>query len=360
MINSIHLSRNINRLYHYKVFQSVSLSIPIYLILIVLEWGTGGSPNFVFGQTQNYTFLMALDPQNSGEDSNQGDNSINIDPLPQPEGIDVDSDGNVLVNDIGHNQINLFDNTGKLIDTWGSSTDSPGQFNHPHGNENDDDKIRGNNTSNQQASVYIVDQNNNRIQKFTTNGTFVSMWGEEGEGDGQFLHPHGIDLDFEGNIYVSDRDQPSIQKFSSDGTFIKKWGSQGTFEGQFIQPWDVAVSSDNRIFVPDHGNDRVQIFSPDGEFITSWGSSGTGPNQFDGPAVVAFDFDGNVYVTDSGNQRVQKFSSDGTFITEWGEEGEGKGQFSMPEGLAIDSVSGKVYVSDTSNNNVQVFVPLPK
>jgi DNA-binding beta-propeller fold protein YncE len=122
----------------------------------------------------------------------------------------------------------------------------------------------------------------------------------------------------------------------------------------------VAVSSDDRIFVPDHGNDRVQIFSPNGEFITLWGSSGTGPGQFDGPAVVAFDTDGNVYVTDSGNQRVQKFSSDGTFITEWGEEGEGEGQFSMPEGLAIDSVSAKVYVSDTSNNNVQVFVPSPK
>lgn len=64
-----------------------------------------------------------------------------------------------------------------------------------------------------------------------------------------------------------------------------------------------------------------------------------------------------MYVTDSGNQRVQKFSSDGTFITEWGEEGEGGGQFSKLEGLAVDSLSGKVYVSDTDNNNVQVFVP---
>ena len=49
--------------------------------------------------------------------------------------------------------------------------------------------------------------------------------------------------------------------------------------------------------------------------------------------------------------------SDGTFITEWGEEGQSNGQFSMPEGLAVDTSSGKVYVSDTSNNNVQVFAP---
>jgi DNA-binding beta-propeller fold protein YncE len=72
------------------------------------------------------------------------------------------------------------------------------------------------------------------------------MWGEQGEGDQQFLHIHGIDLDSDGNLYVSDRDQPSIQKFTNNGTFIKKWGSQGTSEGQFIQPWDVRVSPDDR------------------------------------------------------------------------------------------------------------------
>lgn len=337
------------------MFQLISVSISICLILLGIS--CDGTSTIALGQVQNYTFLMSFDPQNSAENSDQEESSSNGDPLPQPEGIDVDSAGNVLVNDIGFNRMNLFDNTGKLISTWGSSGDSPGQFNHPHGNEIDDDKKRGNNTSDPEGYIYIVDQNNNRIQKFTMNWTFVSMWGDEGEENGQFLHPHGIDLDSKGNIYVSDRDQPSIQKFSNDGTFIKKWGLQGTFEGQFIQPWDVAVSSDDRIFVPDHGNDRIQIFTSDGEYITSWGSSGTGPGQFDGPAVVAFDSDGNVYVTDSGNQRVQKFASDGTFITEWGEEGEGEGQFSMPEGLAVDSVSGKVYVSDTSNNNVQVFVP---
>jgi hypothetical protein len=71
-------------------------------------------------------------------------------------GIDVDSKGNVLVNDIGHNQINLFDSTGKLISTLGSSGDSPGQFNHPHSNEIDDEKRRVNNTSNLEPCIWFT------------------------------------------------------------------------------------------------------------------------------------------------------------------------------------------------------------
>jgi DNA-binding beta-propeller fold protein YncE len=326
------------------------LLISILSLTLYLEQTGSLIPNVdASSSIKNYTFMMALDSPNSG-----GEETDTDDLLPQPEGIDVDRDGNVFVNEIGENRINIFDPNGTLISTWGSSGDNIGQFSHPHGNEVEDE----NNQSASEVFVYIADQNNDRIQKFSKDGTFITAWGEEGEGNGQFLHTHGIDLDSDGNVYVSDRDQPSIQKFSSDGAFINKWGSEGTADGQFIQPWDVSVSQDDRIFVPDYGNDRIQIFSKDGNFITAWGAPGSGPGQFDGPAVVAFDSEGNVYVTDSGNHRVQKFTSNGTYITEWGEEGQENGQFSMPEGLAVDPLSSNVYVSDTSNNNVQVFAPL--
>jgi tripartite motif-containing protein 71 len=342
MVQRIYLS-------HYLSITSCFVTSGFLLSLAVVQLASFSPDIDVLGQVENYTFMMALDSPNFEEGE-----TTSGDLLPQPEGIDVDRDGNVFVNEIGENRINIFDANGTFISTWGSSGEDPGQFSHPHGNEVEDENI----DATTDVFVYIADQNNNRIQKFSNNGTFITMWGEEGEGDGQFLHTHGIDLDSEGNVYVSDRDQPSIQKFSSDGGFIKRWGSQGTLEGQFIQPWDVSVSADDRIFVPDHGNNRIQIFSKNGEFINSWGTAGSGPGQFNGPAVVAFDPDGNVYVTDSGNQRVQKFTSTGEFITQWGEDGRGDGQFSMPEGLAIDPTSGRVYVSDTSNNNVQVFGPL--
>jgi DNA-binding beta-propeller fold protein YncE len=43
-----------------------------------------------------------------------------------------------------------------------------------------------------------------RIQKFNSNGDFVTKWGSLGCGDDQFLIPHDIAMDSSGNIYVSD------------------------------------------------------------------------------------------------------------------------------------------------------------
>jgi DNA-binding beta-propeller fold protein YncE len=45
--------------------------------------------------------------------------------------------------------------------------------------------------------VYVADYDNNRIQVFDSNGTFITSYGTEGEGDGQFLHPHVAAVDSE-------------------------------------------------------------------------------------------------------------------------------------------------------------------
>ena len=65
-----------------------------------------------------------------------------------------------------------------------------------------------------------------------------------------------------------------------------------------------------------------------------------------------------VYITDVGLFRIQKFTSDGSFITKWGSEGSQDGQFKKPAGVAVDSSSGKVYVADTLNYRIQVFLQL--
>jgi len=48
----------------------------------------------------------------------------------------------------------------------------------------------------------------------------------------------------DGSVYVSDWFNHRIQKFTSEGVFVSKWGTEGTGDGQFIQPATVAVASE--------------------------------------------------------------------------------------------------------------------
>ena len=84
------------------------------------------------------------------------------------------------------------------------------------------------------GNVYVSDWDNFRIQKFDPNGAFITKWGTEGEGDGQFWGPDGIAVDASGNVYVVDYNLHRIQKFDSNGAFITKWGAEGSGNGRVL------------------------------------------------------------------------------------------------------------------------------
>jgi YVTN family beta-propeller protein len=42
------------------------------------------------------------------------------------------------------------------------------------------------------SNLYITDSGNNRVEKFTSSGTFISAFGSTGSGNGQFNTPSGI------------------------------------------------------------------------------------------------------------------------------------------------------------------------
>ena len=61
--------------------------------------------------------------------------------------------------------------------------------------------------------VYVADELNHRIQKFDSDGTFITKWGSRGAGDGQFDFPTGVALDSYSNVYIADGSNNRIQKF---------------------------------------------------------------------------------------------------------------------------------------------------
>ncbi len=261
----------------------------------------------------------------------------------QPCGIAIDGSDNVYVADTLNHRIQKFTSSGQFITRWGSEGSGDGQFHFPLGIAVDSN-----------GNVYVADTKNCRIQKFTSSGQFITKWGSKGSGDGQFDSPGGIALDSSGNVYVADTKNCRIQKFASSGQFITKWGRKGSGNGQFNDPGGIALDSSGNVYVADTKNCRIQKFTSSGQFITKWESSGSEDGLFNNPGGIALDRSGNIYVADTSNWRIQEFTPNGQYITKWGDLGSGDGQFDDPRGIALDS-SGNVYVVEDLNYRIQKF-----
>ena len=66
----------------------------------------------------------------------------------------------------------------------------------------------------------------------------------------------------DGSVYVANANNDRIQKFTSDGVFVRTWGAEGTGDGQFDTPKGVAVGSDGSVYALDTRNNRIQKFMP--------------------------------------------------------------------------------------------------
>jgi DNA-binding beta-propeller fold protein YncE len=260
-----------------------------------------------------------------------------------PYDIAVDASSNVYVVDSYNHRVQKFDSDGNYLTQWGTNGSGNGQFESPDGVAVDDS-----------GNVYVVDAGNHRIQKFTNTGTYLTQWGTNGSGNSQFDSPAGIAVDASGNVYVVDTYNYRIQKFTDTGTYLTQWGTNGSGNGQFDSPSGVAVDASGNVYTTESGNHRVQKFDSTGTYLTQWGTNGSGDGQFEYPNGIAVDASGNVYVVDEQTYRVQKFDNSGSFLTKWGSFGTGNGQFDALFGIAVDG-SGNVYVADSINYRIQKF-----
>lgn len=217
------------------------------------------------------------------------------------------------------------------------------------------------------GDLWIADYNNDRLQKFSPDGTYLAQFGTSGTGNGQFQAPFGVAIDpATGDIYVSDAGRQDIQRFSSTGAYLGKFGGPGTGNGQFSAPAGIAISrvgayaATGTLYAVDWVQERVQQFLLDGTFVRAWGSSGGGAGQFGDVYDVAVDpAGGDVYTVEwgfGGTPRVQVFDADGTYLRSWGSYGDGEGQLFQPNAVEVDR-DGYVWVAD-NYGRVQKFTPL--
>ncbi|MFC1663427.1 SMP-30/gluconolactonase/LRE family protein [Patescibacteria group bacterium] len=260
-----------------------------------------------------------------------------------PRSVAIAANGDVYVTEWGNDRVQKFTSNGGFLTQWGEHGTGNGQFNNPR-----DVVVDGS------GDVYVGDQYNNRIQKFTSDGSYLLQWGSSGNEEGQFNAPTGIAIDSNGYVYVADYYNHRIQKFTASGSFVLKWGAQGSGAGLLDLPAGVAVDNNGYVYVAEQQNRRISKFTDTGMFIRQWGSIGSRNGEFSNILDIAIDSSGDLYVTGPNGNRVQKFSSRGVFLTKWGEYGSGDGQFNELQGIAY-APDNRIYVVDSGNHRVQKF-----
>jgi sugar lactone lactonase YvrE len=344
--------------------------LPGVLLTLVVSCST-------FGQTYTIDTFAG-----NGTSGYSGDNGPATSATLSPGGIAVDSAGNLYIAD--NNRIRKISNgvitTVAGNGTYGFSGDNgpatSAQLFNPQGIAVDS-----------AGNLYIADTFNNRIRK-VSGGVITTVAGNGTSGSrdenipattAQLNWPYGVAVDSAGNLYIANTYNNRVCKVS--GGVITTVAGNGThgFSGdngpataaQLSWPDGVAVDSAGNLYIADTDNNRIRKVS--GGVITTVAGNGTegfsgdkGPAtaaQLGWPYSVAVDAAGNLYIADTYNNHIRKVSNgvittvggDGTFGF-GGDKGPATSAAVSPSGIAVDS-AGRVYIADTVNYRIRILRP---
>ena len=352
-------------------------------------WGVAAdtSGNLYVADTDNHTIrkitpagvvtTLAGLPGSSGTNDATGSSAR----FYQPQGVAVDSAGNVYVADTGNYTIRKITPAGVVSTLAGlagnsgtnDATGSSARFYEPEG-------IAVNSAG---TLIYVADTWNHTIRQIVSAGvvtTFAGSAGNPGTNDGTgssalFNQPQGIALDGAGNLYVGDTGSQTIRKITLAAavtTLAGSGGNYGTNDGTgssalFWAPQGVALDNAANLYVADSFNNTIRKVSPSGVVTTlaglagSFGSvdgAGSGA-RFWQPQGVAVNNAGIVCVADSANGTIRQITAAGVVTTLAGSASTGSAdgtgasaRFYWPSGAAIDS-NGYSYVADTENGTIR-------
>ena len=109
------------------------------------------------------------------------------------------------------------------------------------------------------------------------------------------------------------------------------------------------MAKNGDIIVADAELRRVVRLDAQGEPKTTFGVE-----DLERPTGLAIDpVSGNIYVADTAEHNIKVYDDNGKLVQVIGKLGEGTGEFNAPTHIAF--ISDKLYVTDTFNSRVQVF-----
>jgi streptogramin lyase len=260
--------------------------------------------------------------------------------LKAPWGTAVNSEGAILVADSANNRIEKFSSEGIYVSSFGTLGSGNGQLKEPQGLAIDSS-----------GNVWVADTGNNRIEEFSSTGTFIKTVGSLGTESGKLKAPSDLAFDPKGNLWVADTANNRIEKFNKEGVYVSEFGSPGTEPGKLAEPKGIAIDASEHVWVADTSNNRIEEFSQTGSLLKNFGAKGSGEGQLNEPIDLKIDSSGDLWTADSKNNRAEAFTPTGGFVTQIGSAGSGNGQLKEPKGIAFDA-TGKAWVSDSANNRM--------
>jgi len=276
-----------------------------------------------------------------------------------PTGIAVDSLGNAYVADKSNDIIRKITPTGIVSTLAGlpgtsgivDGTGVTARFNHPNG-------VAVDSTGN----VYVADTSNDTIRKITASGVVTTLAGTAGvhgmtDGTGaaaSFNTPQGIAVDTVGNVYVADTFNDAIRKITPAGEVTTlEGGSFGSADGtgtaaKFNNPVGVAVDGAGNVFIADASNFAIRKITPAG-VVTTLASV-----MFGTMTGITIDSSGNLYVADSSHNTIWKVTQAGVASIVVGTAGSQSiqlgvlpGELYAPQGVAMAS-NRELYITTLS------------
>jgi len=149
---------------------------------------------------------------------------------------------------------------------------------------------------------------NTRIVIRDADGSYISEFGTEGDGPGEFASVHSLAFGPNERLYALDRDNRRIQVFQQtedrDSDSYPKYEFVMTWDGLGM-PLDITVSEDFA-WVTDLNPPKIVQFNLDGSRKYTWNLPTEGPNFWIEMHSFSADSDGNIYGTDNQAGRPQK------------------------------------------------------
>jgi DNA-binding beta-propeller fold protein YncE len=148
------------------------------------------------------------------------------------------------------------------------------------------------------GDLYVSDgYRNARVHRFAADGRLRMSWGEPGKtAPNQFHLPHSLVIDEDGIIYLCDRENSRIQVFSPDGQFITMWTDMR-------RPLDISLDRDGILYISEGGleglSPRVSLMDKQGNVVARWDSLSAHGSWVDAH--------GDIYMALGATARVDKY-----------------------------------------------------